>query len=241
MSRSFAHRHICSLVLGASLFACAEPPDEQSYIDNVDPMVEQALADNLMSDPDLVGQNEANAALVGSTDASLPMEVVTAEAVRESRDKALEILAKNGGLQPLPEPVALSATGQDSPLELLADQARRLGISDECISSASLSTIWAARLPDYLPIYPRGATMEAIGSRKQGCTFGAVRFLTGAMPEDVAAFYASLAKAKGFAISYSEGDGHHRVTAEREGGKFSIHVRPSLEGLTEVDLSTVES
>lgn len=223
-------------LLAAGLAACAEEPEEARYADSIDPIVEQALSDRLLSDPDLVGQNEANAALIGGANASLPLEVVTPEAIRKAADRARELVAAAGGRTELPEPTTLEDIGEDSPLELLADQIGRLEASAECIEDARHSAEWAGKLPAELPIYPRGGTVDAMGSDRGACMLRAVRFVTPVEAKEVAAFYYSMAASAGFSPRYSVSETHHRIEGERANARFSVHLRPGLEGLIEVDL-----
>ncbi len=61
-----------------------------------DPIMSRALGESLMIDPDLTGQNQANAAMSdGSRDGSVPPLNVTDKAIAQARSEAIDLI---GGL-----------------------------------------------------------------------------------------------------------------------------------------------
>jgi hypothetical protein len=228
---------LCLVPLLALLAACGpapasfEPPE-------MDPAVAQALADQLMVDPDLVGQNEAGAALTGGTDQSVPLEVETPEAIREAQRQAAALLRGSGAEFKLPAPGPLPES-QTPPLALLTDEAARLPDAAECLGGAHTSAIWAARLPAALPVYPRGATQEALGSDAPRCALRAVRFTSPVPAQEIVRFYHARARAAGLAPRYRAGNGEHRIEGGRGAMRFTVHLRPHLSGTSEVDLVVI--
>ena len=65
-------RLLVSLVPVALLASCGDTNEDEAAGDAMDPASEQALNDELSSDPDLAGRNEANAALSGTGNAAIP-------------------------------------------------------------------------------------------------------------------------------------------------------------------------
>ena len=235
-----ATRLLAAAMAAAALSGCANEGEEPAYGDEPDPVVVQALNDQLMVDPDLVGQNEANAALSGSSDASIPLTVATQEAIREATQRAEAMLAERGGGSPLPEPARLERVGNVSPLETLGQQAAQIPDGGRCLASARYSAIWAARLPEALPVYPRGSTMEALGSDEGGCRLRAVRFHSPVPLGEIASFYYGLAKAEGYSVRYLAAEGQFRLEGEKGSRRFAVQLRPSLEGLSEADLVVLD-
>lgn len=219
-------------MLIGSLAACDRATDVDMPTE-FDPAVAQALGDQLMVDPDLVGQNEASAALTGGSDQSLPLEIATTEAIRDAKQKALVLAGKNGVLPDLPKPGLL---GQSASVSILADEVSRVVGPSQCMAGARQSAIWAARLPDALPIYPRGATQDAWGSDASGCAFRAIRFTTPIAQTDVAAFYVAIAHKAGFRPRYLAGEDERRIEGSRGPTRLAVHLRPGLDDTTEVDL-----
>mgnify|MGYP000103167939 CR=1 FL=1 len=231
-----AARLLAVVLLAGVTSGCADEAGEPAYGEEPDPMVVQALNDQLMVDPDLVGQNEANTALTGSSDASIPLEIATPEAIREARQRAEELLAGAGGTPVMPEPEMLERVGEVSPLETLGRQVALLPDGAQCLATANYSAIWAARLPQDLPVYPRGATMEALGSDEGACRLRAVRFHSPVPAEELVSFYFGLAESAGYSVRYLAADGQFRLEGEKGDRRFAVQLRPSLEGLSEVDL-----
>ncbi len=218
-----------------ALLACAQegvdtdPPER-------DPAVARALADQLMVDPDLVGQNEAPAALTADTNFSIPLEIATPEAVRDAQREAEELVGRAGAELPRPEPLS---RGSPSPLARLSDQAARMPDAAECLGLATQSAVWAARLPAAMPVYPRGATQQALGSDAPRCGLRVVRFTSPVPVKDITRFYFAKARAAGLAPRYSAAGDEHRIEGRRGTMRFSMHLRPHLSGSNEVDLVVV--
>ena len=65
-------RLLVSLIPVALLASCGDKNEDETAGDAMDPASEQALNDELTTDPDLAGRNEANAALSGTGNAAIP-------------------------------------------------------------------------------------------------------------------------------------------------------------------------
>jgi hypothetical protein len=224
--------YLAPLALALVLAGCQPEADSVDEGER-DPAVAQALNDQLLVDPDLVGQNEASAALTGGSDQSVPLEIATTEAIRSAQQRALALVGEDGVLPELP---AARPLPDQSPMSFLAQEAARVGGIRVCMDRAEQSAIWAARLPVQLPVYPRGATQDAIGSDAAGCSFRAVRFTTPVAAEDVAAFYQASARKAGYRTTYLAGSGQRRIEGTRGDARVVVHLRPGLDDTVEVDL-----
>jgi len=164
-----------------------------------DPQVAQALADPLMTDPDLSSRNEGAAALTVEVDGSLPVLPPTPEAIAAARAEAVRIVGGEERMAKLPEPSGRArALSDDTFVAHLAALARGSG----CASELKVSAIWAARMPAVLPIYPRGATLAAAGSEAARCKVRIVGYSTPVPVDDIVAFYWTRARAANLAPIY---------------------------------------
>ncbi|MGN3975314.1 hypothetical protein [Tsuneonella sp. SYSU-LHT278] len=222
------------LLLAAS--ACGEAEPDRSLPPR-DPQVAQALDDPLMTDPDLSSRNEAAAALRVESDASLPVLPTTPEAANAARSDAARIVGGADRLVPLGEPQGTGAP-------LAADAGPRqhleaLGAGARCLDALQASAIWAARMPEPMPIYPRGATLAAAGSDRPGCSARAVVFSTPVPPAEVLAFYAERGRKAGAAPRYLRAGTELQLRGSSRPLAYDVRVRTE-EDRTLVRLATLE-
>ncbi len=233
MPANLAIKATLTACLCAGLSACGEA-EEQSRPAERDPAVVQALNDQLMVDPDLAGQNEANAALTTGIDHSLPPFSPSRDTIRQARAEAVEMV---GGEAKLVVPLSLAqadtGSGKLPPLE---SHISSLPGAEDCATSLRYSARWAARLPERLPVFPHGATIDAAGSTQDGCKLRAVTFLSGNTPENVAAFYA--ARAKGFELDYRVRGPVTQLTGASKDGRFALELRELPGGNLQASLLT---
>ena len=131
--------------LFCALASCGSDAAPQRQESNVDPMVADALDSRLMTDPDMALLNEGNSALRIPTDTALPqIETGPDEIERIRRAIRLE------------EDFAAS----DAVTAPVTTQRHRL-ISRCKGASYRRSATLVMRLPDYVPIVPRGAVVDA--------------------------------------------------------------------------------
>ncbi len=204
----------------------------------MDPASQQALNDPILTDPDLSHQNEGNTALTGGIDHSLPLENTTPQAIRAAREEAIRLLGGNSKLRDLPEPAWMD--NMDKLTDVLDEAARMVARSD-CEHAVSYTALWAAKMPEEFPVYPRGATQEAAGSEKGTCRFRAVSFRTPVPLEETLAFYYSRALDAGYVVGYSANEAEHVLGGTHERSAFLIHARRDETGVTEIDLVTGSS
>lgn len=197
------------------LAACGDDPEPEARPPR-DPQVAQALNDPLMTDPDLSSRNEGAAALTVESDFSLPVLPATPEEIARARAEAAEIA---GGAEKLVSPdEAEGATGEPFAAFLPA----------ACGKAMQASAIWAAKLPERMPVYPRGHTAFASGSDAKDCKARIVGFATPVPVDDVMAFYIRrTAQAKIAARYLTAGD---EVALQGSGKGLRYEVRARAEG-----------
>ncbi len=226
---------VAPLLLLASLAACSEDPAPPAAPPR-DPLIEQALNDPLMTDPDLSANNEAAAALTVRVDGPLPVLPATPEEVAAARAEAALLV---GGADKLRAPPA--ASGKVAPLREPHDPSDHLAMLRDktgCRATLSNSAIWAARLPAAMPVYPRGATQAATGGEGSGCRVMAVVFTTPVPQADVLAFYWHQAKEARLAPRRLQAGGEDVLQGQGAGTAFDLRTRTAGDQ-TVVELAVV--
>lgn len=224
-----------ALLLLPVLAACSKP-DAPDKAPQRDPAVVQALNDPLMIDPDLSQRNEGAAALTVTTDMGLPVLPVTAEAAAGARAEAARMV---GGLDKLRAPPAAEKAVADLPESWSpGHHLAAIGADEPCLKRLKSSAIFAARLPEALPVYPRGGTLAAAGSDTATCTARAVRFATPVSPGDVLAFYWAQARAARLSPRAYTAEGAAVLRGSGKGLAFDVRVRAVGEQ-TLVELATL--
>lgn len=229
-------------ILGAALAlsSCSGSSDEPVAELERDPIVTQALNDRLMVDPDLAFQNEGNAALTIGFDHSLPPIDQGPDTLAAIREEARIRLLEDGNISDLP------AAAEDAEVVSLADafnaqeRAALLPAARKCADGLAYSAIWAARLPDFAEIVPRGAVMEAAGSDGKDCKLRVVTYRTPLSPEEALQFhFTKLTRAELKPRHVILGETEQVLQGAKRTAHATIHARPMAGGLTEVDLVTL--
>lgn len=225
---------IALIAASLPLAACDGARQPEAGDTGEDPAIAAALADPIMVDPQMAG--DQGAALSANSGAiNIPPDLKTPEAVAAALEDAARIAG--GALATAPPPAKGPAAG---PAALTAAQvASRSGIvAENCAAGIRYSNVWAAKMPAELPVFPRGAVQEAAGSDAGGCALRVVHFLTPVATGDVMNFYYTMARRAGFTIEYRL-DGTDYVMAGRKAGRaWTAFARARDDGLTEVDLVT---
>jgi len=200
-----------------------------------DPAVVSALQDQIMVDPQLVGQ--------ANNDAIRPPGKPYAAPVPPDSTVAGRGPVKTGQVREAPAadksrgcPSCKRADGSLTLGALAARQADRR--TSGCAARVSYSTGWANRLPAAVPLYPDARVVEAAGADGGGCALRVVSFATRAAPKAVIDWYYTRTSDAGFAAA-RETDGKQDVlggTRNRDGGAFVVYVSRRADGGSDVDL-----
>lgn len=226
---------IVAPILCLLLVACAASEDATPAPER-DPASEQALADQILVDPDLANQNEGNAALTVSSDHSLPTLIATADSAAAARADAALLV---GGANEIARLAPLKERYGEEPASTAGEAAARLPGANACLGALSYSARWAAEMPAAFPVYPRAATQEAAGSDGAPCKLRVVRFVTPVEPDDVLAFYAARARAAKFAYRVARGAPALLLLGASGTSAFRLSVRLRDDGWTEATLATI--
>jgi hypothetical protein len=210
-------------------------------VDHSDPLMEGALADHIMVDPDMVARNGANqVASFASGDGSIPLPDSGPEAIIAARNEAIELVGGNAALRRAPPP---ERTEGELPAEAVLSVAARAAATPgsgnrDCAALAQFSATWAARMPATFPVYPRGAVSEAAGTDDGSCRLRVVNFTTPVPLADVMDFYYTRAMGDGFTVQRIMQGGDHVLGGTSQARSFMVFARPDARGLTSVDLVT---
>ena len=231
-------------VLALLLGACgvlgeedAQPGDASAAAAGADPMVARALADPLMSDPDLASRSEANALVTFTDSVPLPVFPATPEAATRARDLARAELLTSGAIPAL-GPVASGSGG--AALGGLTDPAAILSAMDVppgCRSGVRPGFAFAARLASPAAIMPQGMVELAAGSDAPGCGLRLVRYLTPASVEDVLIYHNTLAQRAGFAIQRFDQPEAILLARGKQAATLRVHARKLPGGMSAVDMA----
>ncbi|WP_284124857.1 hypothetical protein [Parerythrobacter aestuarii] len=220
------------------LAACSSEPEEVPVVPERDPATTQALSDQIMVDPDLTQQNEANAALTGGTDHSLPPIVATREAIEDAKLEAADLVGGSSQLKPLGKTSEQGDPLPEGALYSVTEMAKLTPGTSACADSASFTAMWAAKMPKAFPVYPRGNTIEAAGSDTDPCSLRAIRFLTPVSTEDVLAFYTASARKEGYSTSHLLRGEIEELRGAKGKGSYAVYVRRRASGISDVGLVT---
>ncbi|QDH35397.1 hypothetical protein [Porphyrobacter sp. YT40] len=229
------------MLLCLALAACADEAarEEQTRAALIaqDPVMARALADPLMSDPDLASRNEANAALGFPDSHALPVIAAGAPDAGAARDRMrLELLA-DGPIPNLPRAVTQGAGVKPlgpmaSPEALLA----AVGAPATCASGLREDFALAATLPPLAALPPQAMVVQAGGVERPGCALRIIRYRTAAGPEDVLQYHYAKARRAGLkAVRHAVPEDSLHAEA-KAGERLTVHARPGAHGLTSVDL-----
>lgn len=208
--------------------APAPPPEDAAILD--------ALADPLMTDPELASQNQADAAIAvsGPVGAALPPIDRGPEAIDAARDAAAALAGK--ALPPVPEPTAASLADLREALTAAQMALAAKVPGSGCARRAEYSARWAALLPDALQVYPRGAVEEAAGIDAPGCRLRVVHFRTPVPLAEVLGFYHARLRAGGYTAAHEAEGAEHALRGRKGAADYVIYLRKGAEGLTAADI-----
>jgi len=233
------HRTVCLLAAVLSLAACGKK-DEPAKPANDDPLMASALGDQVLTDPDLAGENGANrAASLPSGAGAVPAADMSAEALAAAREAALKQVGGPGAMKKAPEAREVSGPlPTNSQLTAAARAAASPGGTGNCSAQAKYTAGWAAKLPQAFPVYPKGAVQEAAGTDEGACALRVVNFITPVPLTEVIDFYYTRARAAGYSAEHVRQAGEHQLGGTKGATSFVVYARDLPGGGTSVDLVT---
>lgn len=224
------------------LGGCGQDDSEAvSVVQDIDdPLMDAALSEQILVDPDMINRNTANRAIaLGPQDGAIPMVDRGADAARAARDEALELVGGINAMRRAPQPERVDGKLPESARLSVAARAASAGEGNrDCASIAEFSALWAARMPEAFPVYPRAAVQEAAGTDSGGCHLRVVNFLTPVALGDVMDFYFTRGSTNGFAMQRVLQDGEDVLGGTADGRSFMVFARAIDGGMTSVDLVT---
>ena len=233
-------RLLVSLIPVALLASCGDKNEGETAGDAMDPASEQALNDELSTDPDLAGRNEANAALSGTGNAAIPNIDKSPRAVEAAISRAAELV---GGRSKLAAAPAAKSLGSDAPPSKAMVAAAKAAVApggENCGDKVDYTSAWAAKLPAAFPVYPRGNTQEAAGTDEGQCALRVVSFVTPVALDEVLAFYNTRAKTAGYSVEHVTSGGDNILSGTKGKAAYVVYGRRLQQGVTEIDLVTTD-
>lgn len=199
-----------------------------------DPALMSALQSQIMVDPALAQQSNADAVRPAGQPYAAPVPADATAAPQPAQAPA-------GPLMKAPEPRA------DCPSCDTAKQAVTLGglaarqktpRTAQCVGGLRYSAAWANRLPTDVPLYPRSRLVEAAGNDSGGCTLRAASFVTDASVQQVIDWYYTRTTGVGYQSEHQAQGGEHVLggNRQRDQAAFILFARPRDGGGSEVDL-----
>lgn len=203
-----------------------------------DPAIMGALWQPLLSDTDLAGASGTAGLLAGGGPPAGGVPLFGPDEAEAARARAEALNFLDGAMPPAPAPVERLDRSPLARAVTAGAAAQALPFAAKCAPSLGYSFIWAARLPEAIPVYPRAHAQEAGGSDAGGCRLRVVNFRTPVSPADVVGFYHAAAARAGLSPKIAVAGGDQVVSGSGGGLSFAIYVRSRPDGMTEADLVT---
>ncbi len=240
-----------ALILPLALAACGQKP-AQSNLDSLDaalvgntangqdPALKGALQDQIMVDPALAQQSNADAirppaqpysGAVPPENVAVPSPAAVASA-GAATSEALKTTPAASGSCP-----QCAAARQSLTLGALAARQRDKRTSG-CAGSLHYSARRAERLPADIPLYPDARVSEAAGADSGGCAMRAVSFASAAPLQTVLDWYYTRTTKAGYSAEHKADGAEHVLggTRDSDNGAFALFLTSRSDGGTDVDL-----
>lgn len=244
---------LTAVILPVALTACGGG-DPQRNLDSLDaeltdgnasgnardPAMMAALQDQIMVDPALAAQSNADAVRPpaqpysgalpadGIAVATRPVAATTGATTSERLKPAPAAKGDCPGCTAARESVTLGA---------LAARQTAPGTAS-CAANLLYSAHWAQRLPGDLPLYPDARVTEAAGNDAGACRVRAVSFASSAPLQRVLDYYYTRASNAGYSAQHQADGAEHVLggTRARDDGAFAIFLTSRADGGTDVDI-----
>jgi hypothetical protein len=241
MGRLFRGAPLLALALITA--ACGKAPSEEAALadlDNTlaqvngassanDPALQSALRDQIMVDPALVQQANADTVRPPAQPESgaVPPDDVAGAAHKQEEDAVRPAPPASGNCK--------QCVAARRALTLGALAATR-GASAKCAGNVAYSAGWANRLPQGVPLYPDARVAEAAGADGDGCALRVVSFTSAAPMQRLLDWYYTRTSDAGYRAEHqAEGD-EHILAGTKSGAAFLLVLNPRKGGGTQVDL-----
>lgn len=232
-------------LLALTLAGCGSAPKDEAALadlDNAltatngasaaaDPALKSALQDQIMVDPALVQQANADTVRPPAQPESgaVPPDAIATRTTPAEAEKIRAAPPASGDCR------QCAIARQSLTLGALAE--RQGGKAGQCAASVAYSAGWANRLPMGVPLYPDARVAEAAGTDGNGCALRVVSFASAAPMQRLLDWYYTRTSGAGYAAEHSaEGDQHVLAGTRKQGGAFMLYLKPRKDGGTDVDL-----
>ncbi len=219
-----------SVLVLLALSGCGRADGQAKQEVEPDPAIVAALAEPIMTDPDLAAQNRGNAAIVIGAFDGVPAWTRDPDEIAAARNAAVGLAG--GALQAAPtssKPADPGAAWQ-SPSETAAVLP---GVFAKCLGELRDGFGWAANLPKATPIYP-GGHVEAAAGVRGACSLRVLRYVTASEPGDVLDFHYTLLARAGYRVERQgdvligrKGGASARIGVARAGGMTAVAMASS--------------
>ena len=245
-------RSLAWLALPLALAACGPKTAADGNLDSLDaelagnaangsdPAMRAALQDQIMVDPALAGQSNADAIRPPQQPYSGAIPPDSIAGSKTDGTMTASGSSSSGGSKPAPAPSGncpqCKVRNDSVTLGALAGRQsdRRTAA---CARTLQYSTGWAQRLPADLSLYPDARVDEAAGAASGGCALRVVSFSTGASIQTVIDWYYGRVTAAGYSAEHQADDGQHVLGGtRRDGAAYVIYLDTRGDGRTEVDI-----
>ena len=241
------------LLLPLALLACAKREEDRNLdsLDNElveagsggtnvsDPAMTSALQDQIMVDPALAQQSNADSVRPPAQPYSGGVPPVS---IAQTPGGATTGAATSETIKPAPVPASkdcpeCQAARDSLTLGALASRQRDKRTSG-CAGALRYSARWAERLPVDVPLYPGARVVEAAGADTDVCHLRAVTFSTAAKLQAVLDWYYTRVTNSGFSAEHQSDGSEHTLggTRDRDGGAYVLFLTGRRDGGTDVDL-----
>ena len=233
-----------AIILPAGVTACAPTQADSKSLNHIedkltdsDPVIKGALEDQIMVDPKLTQQANANAVSPGNRplDGGAPIT-----RVMQGGDPDYIATPAGGKLMKAPAPQEMKAEDcQTCGRDPVTAGARAADMAPKtCTTGISYGLEWANRMPEAFPVYPRAELKEAAGIAGNNCNVRVVNFQTRAPLEAVVDYYYTQALRFGYDAEHLTKGSEHYLggTRTRDDTAYVVILNPMPNGMTDVDI-----
>ena len=235
--------HGAALALVSLAAGCGKAPTDEAALadlDNtlaqangaasaVDPALQSTLKDQIMVDPALVQQANADTVRPPAQPVSgaVPPDGVADAARKEETDTVRPAPPASGDCK------QCAAARRALTLGALASSQ---GASPRCANNVAYSNDWANRLPAGVPLYPDARVTEAAGADGEGCALRVVSFTSAAPMQRLLDWYFTRTTDAGYRAGHQAEGKEHVLAGTKRGAAFMVIINPGKNGGTQVDL-----